>query len=189
MTITHVKPPGGVSPAAELAYLEGWAARVPIATMADEAQRSDRRRAMQERQLGELTAAVDPKLKERVAQARRQVLLCEHEIASVEYEIHVKEREIPKHLDDMQAHRAEIDRRWRELPQLQGRLPELREAQRAAMAAVRRALAPGYNRVLADARARLELTELAAKALIFEAKADVRAIEFLSLDLDRWIGE
>jgi len=189
MTIATTKPPGGVSPAAELAYLEGWAARTPIATMADEAQRSERRRAMQAKLLGELTASVDPKLKERVAQARRQVLLCEHEIASVEYEIHVKEREIPKHLDDMQAHRAEIDRRWRELPQLQARLPELRNAHRAAMQVVRQALAPGYNRVLADARARLELAQQAAKALIAEAKVDVRAIELLELDFERWIGE
>jgi len=117
------------------------------------------------------------------------VLLCEHEIASVEYEIHVKEREIPKHLDDMQAHRAEIDRRWRELPQLQARLPELRNAHRAAMQVVRQALAPGYNRVLADARARLELAQQAAKALIAEAKVDVRAIELLELDFERWIGE
>ena len=189
LTNDRAAPPGGLTPAQERAYLEGWAARVPIATMTDEAQRNDRRRAMQARLLGELTAAIDPKLKERVAQARRQVLLCEHEIAVCEHEIKVLEHDIPKHLDDKPAHRAKIEQQWRELPLLQARLPELREAQRAAMLAVRAALSPGYNRLLADTRQRLELTEQAAKGLIAEAKGDVRAIEFLSLDLDRWIGE
>jgi hypothetical protein len=190
MTImTHEKAPGGLSAAQELAYLEGWAASVPQATQMDEARRSERRRATQARLLDALTAAVDPKLKAKVAAAQRQIDLCRHQIAVGEHEIRVMRQQLPVHLDDMPQHRRKIEERESELPLLEQRLPELIGAHRAAVAAVWSAIAPGYHRATADARARLELARQATKALIAEAEAGIRTIELLQLDIDRWIGE
>src|SRR5262245_14302688 len=180
--------PGGLTPAQSLAFLEGWAARVPLPTITDEAARGERRRAQQAALVAKLIA--DPALvplKATVAALRRQVLLCEHQIAVIEYDITVLRRTLPANLDDVPQHHANIEQREREVPLLHGRLAELRQQYRTAVDATWRVLMQPYHRRLAEARARLETTKAAAKALVAVAEADFRAAIAAEDDLTHWV--